>query len=135
MWLWDFIKYQTLSNKITKHKIKIWWKPINSSKFFFLIFSKISIFKISRKFWRHVLLLVFVNWIKIINVVLSVKLGEEIGFLPDSLEAYVFYANRFLYDLQKKFKNKNFLYYSYTYFLYRMFFSKVNNKTIFGGGR
>ena len=46
------------------------------------------------------------------------------------LKAYIFYANHFVYDLKKKSKNKNLFFYSYTCFLFRIFFSKVNNKTI-----
>ena len=45
------------------------------------------------------------KWNKILNFVLSVKLG-----LQGLLKAHIFYASHFLYDLQKKPKNKNFLY-------------------------
>ena len=46
------------------------------------------------------------KWNKIINFFLFVKLGEEIGFLQGPLKTYIFYANRFLYDLLKKSKTK-----------------------------
>ena len=71
------------------------------------------------------------KWNKIINFVLSVKLGEEIFFLQGLLKANIFYANRFLYDLQKKFKNKNVLFYSFTYLLFRTFFLKWIIKQFF----
>ena len=57
------------------------------------------------------------KWNKIINFVLSVKLKEQ-----GPLKAYIFYANHFLYDLQKKSKNQNVFFYSYAYFWFRMFF-------------
>ena len=46
------------------------------------------------------------KWTSIINFVLSLKLLEKIDFLQDPLKAYIFYANSFLYVLQKKSRNK-----------------------------
>ena len=46
------------------------------------------------------------KWNKIIKFVLSVKLGEEIGFLQDPQKAYIFHAIRFFYVFQKKSQNK-----------------------------
>ena len=66
------------------------------------------------------------KWNKIINFVPSVKL-QKIDFLQDPKKAYIFYANRFLYFLQKKSRNKLCLRPHDTYFLFRMFLSRVNN--------
>ena len=51
------------------------------------------------------------------------------------LKMYIFYANRFLYVLEKKSKNKLCLEPHDAYCLLRMFFSLVNNKKIFFFGR
>ena len=56
------------------------------------------------------------------------KLLEKIDFLPNHQKAYIFYANRFLYVLEKKYRNKTCLEPHETYVLFRMFFSQVNNK-------
>ena len=54
-----------------------------------------------------------------------------IDFLQDPQKAYIFHVNRFLYILQKKSINKLCLRPHDTYFLFRTFFSQVNNKDDF----
>ena len=108
-------------------------KNDNFSNFFFNISQKIQYSKFQGKTASRPAHGVC-DWNKIINFVLSVKLGEEIGFLQGPLKAYIFYANRFLDDLRKKSKNKNVLFYSFKNFLFRRFFSKMVNKTFFWGG-
>ena len=71
------------------------------------------------------------KWNKIINFVLSVKLSEKIHFPQGLLKTYIFYPNRFLYVLWKKSRNKLCVRPHDTYDLFRMFFSRVNNKQFF----
>ena len=53
--------------------------------------------------------------------------GED-AFSADPQKTFIFYANRFLYVLQKKSRNKLCVKPHDTYFLFVMFFSHVNNK-------
>ena len=122
-----FIKYRTLSNKITQHKIKIWlkiinlWKKKKKKKFPKIQYSKFQEVSTSRPAPS------VCKWNKIINFVLSVKLGEKMGF-----NAFIFYANRFLYNLQTKSKSKNFLHYSIHIFCLKHFLLKWIIKQFFG---
>ena len=75
------------------------------------------------------------KWNKVIKFILSVKLWEEIGLLQDSQKAYIFYAIRFLYVSQKKYRNKLYLEPHYTHVLFRTFFSHVNIKKQIKPGR
>ena len=52
-------------------------------------------------------------------------------FLQDPLKAYIFYPNRFLYVLQIKPRNKHLLATRDYYFMFKTFFSQVNNKDFF----
>ena len=52
-------------------------------------------------------------------------------FLQGPLKMYILYANRFLYTLRKKSRNKLCLEPHYKYVLFRMFFSHMNNKRFF----
>ena len=62
------------------------------------------------------------------NFDISVKLCNKCIFPQDPLKkAYIFYANRFLYVLQEKSRNKLCLRPNDTYCLFRMFFSPGNN--------
>ena len=55
------------------------------------------------------------------------------NFPQDPLKTYIFYANRFLYILWKKSRNKLCLKPHDTYVLLRTFFSQVNIKRFFTG--
>ena len=56
-------------------------------------------------------------------------------FPQGSQKTYIFYANRFLYVLHEKSRNKLSLRPHDTYCLCRTFFSQVNNKQFFLVGR
>ena len=53
--------------------------------------------------------------------------GED-RFSAGPPKTYIFYANRFLYVLQKKSRNKLYVEPHDTYVSFKMFFSRVNNK-------
>ena len=84
-------------------------------------FSEIRITGIWRSAHSHC------KWNRIINFVISVKLYYKKHFLQRSLKAYIFYAIRFLYVLQKKSWNKLWMGTHYFYFGFNTFFSQVNN--------
>ena len=52
-------------------------------------------------------------------------------FLHDTLLAYICYPNSFLYVLPKKPGNKHLLATRDFYFMFKSFFSQVNNKGVF----
>ena len=54
-------------------------------------------------------------------------------FLQDPQKAYIFYPNSFLYVLPKKISNKHLMATHDYYFMFKTFFSQVNNKEIFFG--
>ena len=55
-------------------------------------------------------------------------------FLQDPLKAFIFYPIRFLYVLSKKPLNKDLLETHDYYFMFKTFFTQVNNKVFFRGG-
>ena len=59
----------------------------------------------------------------------------EDAFCAGPQKTFIFYANHFIYVLQKRSRNKLCLESHDTYCLFRMFFSLVNNKTNFVFGR
>ena len=67
------------------------------------------------------------KWNKIINFVLSVKLWVTMHFLQDPLNAYIFYPNRFICVLPKKTRSKYLLATHDYYFMFKTFFSQMNN--------
>ena len=89
-------------------------------KYIYIYFPKIQYSKFQGKPVSHPAPSIC-KWNKIINFVLSVKLGET---------QIIFFT---IY--RKNLKTKNILFYSFTYFFFRMFFSKVNNKNNFFWGR
>ena len=52
-------------------------------------------------------------------------------FLQDPTEAHIFYPNSFIYVLLKKPGNKDLLATHDDYFMFKTFFSRVNNKGYF----
>ena len=68
---------------------------------------------------------------KIRNFVLFVKLWMKMHFLQDPLKAYIFYPNRFLYVLPKKNRNQHLLATHDYYFIFKSFFSQMNNKRFY----
>ena len=61
------------------------------------------------------------------------KLCVKMHFLQDPLKAYILYLNNFIYVLPKKTRNKHLLATHDYYFLFKTFFSQVNNKGYFWG--
>ena len=62
------------------------------------------------------------------------EIVEKIDFLVHPPKAYIFYANRLLYFLQKKSRNNLCVRPHDTYVLFRTFFSQINNKSFFTAG-
>ena len=71
------------------------------------------------------------KWNKIISFVLSVKLWVKIHFLQDPLKAHIFYQTRFLYGLPKNPEINICWQLMIIIFLFKTFFSLVNNKVFF----